>query len=171
MTLRTKTYIAGDWTGDSDLIKKIYEWNEGSSWSLSFSDAHELAQSRDTSLPCSIKRSLKERLDASWTFVLVVGDKTSSLTRGGCRNCRSYSICGHCHRSGRIDHRSFIDYECEYAERNRLRIVVIYNGCEVDREKCPVSVRYLGTHIPAQRCDGSIWRCWDIDGISRAING
>lgn len=167
MTLRTKAYIAGD----SDLIQRIYGWNEGSSWSLSFSDAHELAQSRDTSLPCSIKRSRKERLDASCTFVLIVGGKTSSLTAGGCRNRRSYSVYGHCHRSGSIDHRGFIDYECEYAEKNRLRVVVIYSSCKVDREKCPSSVRYVGTHIPAQYGGGS-GRCyWDIDGISRAING
>lgn len=30
-------------------------------------------------MPCSIKRSLRERLDASKTFVLVVGDKTKDL--------------------------------------------------------------------------------------------
>ena len=46
---------------------------------LSFVDAHELTQARDTSLPCSIKRFLRERLDASKTFVLVVGDKTKDL--------------------------------------------------------------------------------------------
>ena len=24
---RTKTYIAGDWTGDKDLIDQLYTWN------------------------------------------------------------------------------------------------------------------------------------------------
>ena len=66
-------------------------------------------------MPCSIKRSLRERLDASKTFVLVVGDKTKDLTKGGCRYCVSYSPYGACHRSGLVDHRGFIEYECEYA--------------------------------------------------------
>ena len=91
MAYRTMTYIAGDWTGDSDLIGNLQFWNESANWDLSYIDAHELTQARDTSLPCSIKKSLKERLDASKTFVLVVGDHTKDLTKGGCRYCQSYS--------------------------------------------------------------------------------
>ena len=55
MVYRTRTYIAGDWTGDRDLIDKLYQWNESNYWGLSFSDAHALTQARDSSLPCSIK--------------------------------------------------------------------------------------------------------------------
>lgn len=28
MAYRTKTYLAGDWTGDKDAIDKIHEWND-----------------------------------------------------------------------------------------------------------------------------------------------
>lgn len=94
MSCRTRTYIAGDWTGDENLISNLKFWNESSYWGLSYDDAHELTQARDTSLPCSIKRSLKERLDASKAFVLVVGKHTKDLTKGGCRHCSSYSIYG-----------------------------------------------------------------------------
>lgn len=61
---RTKTYIAGDWTGDQDLISQLYKWNNDDRLLLNFVDAHELTQARDTSLACSIKRSLSERLNA-----------------------------------------------------------------------------------------------------------
>lgn len=171
MTLRTKTYIAGDWTGDQNLIDWLYHWNGSVRWGLVFEDAHELTQARDTSLPCSIKRSLKQRLDASKTFVLVVGNKTASLTRGGCRNCPSYSIYGRCHRSGTVDHRSFIDYECEYAVDNHLRVAVLYNSTHVDKEKCPPAVRDVGIHRPALRSawDGSLY--WDDHAIIQAIRG
>lgn len=27
MTYRTKTYIAGEWDGDSDAIEQLYKWN------------------------------------------------------------------------------------------------------------------------------------------------
>ena len=169
MPYRTKTYIAGDWTGDENLISNLKFWNESSRWSLSYSDAHELTQARDTSLPCSIKKSLKERLDASKTFVLAVGEHTESLTKGGCRHCGSYSIIGGCHRSGTVDHRSFIEYECEYTVRHRLKIVVLYNGCKVMRDRCPEAIRHEGLHIPAvyRGADGKPY--WDVDGISSAI--
>ena len=48
MTYRTRTYIAGDWSGDKDLIDKLYEWNNSRKWDLHFIDAHELTQARDT---------------------------------------------------------------------------------------------------------------------------
>lgn len=67
MAYRTKTYIAGDWTGDKDAIDKLHQWNDSNYWSLSFTDAHDLTQSSDSSLNCSIKGSLKTRMDASKT--------------------------------------------------------------------------------------------------------
>ena len=70
MAYRTKTYIAGDWTGDSDAIETLYKWKNSGYLNFDFVDAHSLTQARDSSLNCSIKRSLKERLDASKTFVL-----------------------------------------------------------------------------------------------------
>ena len=47
MTNRTKTYLAGDWTGDKDLIKKIQEWNTSNRFGLNFVDVHELTSSND----------------------------------------------------------------------------------------------------------------------------
>lgn len=167
MLYRTRTYIAGDWTGDADLINKLYEWNSSDYWSLSFSDAHTLTQARDTSRPCSIKRSLSERLDGSKTFVLVVGDKTDSLTKGGCRYCASYNgYSGCCTKGYYTDHRSFIEYECEKAIRDNLKIVVLYNYSDVYRYKCPEVIRYKGTHIAAKK---PYTYTWNYDAIKRAI--
>lgn len=169
MIYRTRTYIAGDWTGDSDLIEALQVWNKSTYWNLSYIDAHELTQARDTSLPCSIKKSLKERLDVSRTFVLIVGDHTKDLTKGGCRHCRSYSICGGCHRGHSVDHRSFIEYECEYAVNNELKIVVLYNGCSIMKNRCPEVLRHKGTHFAAvfRGTDGKFY--WDINGIANAL--
>ena len=36
MTYRTKTYIAGDWTGDKNLIDKLHEWNDNANLNLHF---------------------------------------------------------------------------------------------------------------------------------------
>ena len=86
MVYRTKTYIAGDWTGDKDAIDTLYKWKNSGYLNFDFVDAHSLTQARDTSLNCSIKRSLKERLDAYKTFVLVVGANTKDLRAGGVVN-------------------------------------------------------------------------------------
>lgn len=74
MVYRTRTYIAADWDGDRDAVNQLHKWNDSNYWGLSFSDAHNLQQSRDSSLPCSIKSSLKKRMDGSKRFVLIVGD-------------------------------------------------------------------------------------------------
>lgn len=39
---KTKTYLAGDWTGDKVAIDKLHQWNEGNRWSLHFIDVHDL---------------------------------------------------------------------------------------------------------------------------------
>ncbi len=167
MHYRTRTYIAADWTGDKKIVDKLREWNQSGFYALDYTDAHDLMQSRDTSLPCTIKKSLSERLNASKTFVLIVGKDTKSLTKGSCRYCTSYTKyinnCG-------TDNRSFIEYECEKAVKDQLKIVVIYNYANVDRSKCPECIRYQGTHITAyfKGADGQYY--WNISEISKAIN-
>lgn len=168
-TYRTRTYIAGDWTGDKDLIEQLYKWNESDYWALHFIDAHELMQARDSSLSCTIKRSLAERLNASKTFVLVVGAETKTLTKGSCRYCESYdSWPQKCKRGYCVDYRSYIKYECEKAFRDDLRIVVIYNYASVRREKCPDVLQYVGKHVNAYYNDNGVYR-WNYQGIKDAI--
>lgn len=172
MAYRTKTYIAGDWTGDSDLIDRLHAWNESSYWGLHFNDAHELTQARDTSLNCSIKKSLKERLDASKTFVLVVGRETDGLRAGSCAYCRDYGgYRRHCYRGRSLDMRSYIHYECDYAAEHIDRIVVLYNYASVHREMCPEPLRYRGLHLPAYRVSDDRTVTWCYQEIKDAICG
>ncbi len=153
MHYRTRTYLAGDWDGDSDLIQKIYEWKEKGYLSLDFTDAHDLTQARDWSLNCTIKKSLAERLNASKTFVLIVGEKTNSVTSGSCQHCENYiSLFQGCERRHAVDLRSYIKYECDKAahdcRNNEMKVVVIYNYMSIHREKCPEAVRSIGIHVP-----------------------
>ena len=163
MTYRTKTYIAGDWTGDSDLIDQLHKWNESEYWGLHFVDAHDYAQARDTSLNCSIKASLRKRLDCSKRFVLVVGPGTSKLRAGSCSYCDDYMAASHdCWRSRSVDLRSYIQYECEYAAHYIDDIIVLYNASSILREDCPELLRKTGKHISAYRWndDGSFSWCY-----------
>ena len=172
MGYRTKTYIAGDWTGDADLIQQIYRWNNSVYWSLHFIDAHDLTQSRDSSLPCTIKRSLADRLNVSKTFVLIVGSQTADLTKGSCQHCSSYnSWTRNCLRGHEIVYQSFIQYECEKAYRDGLRIVVLYNYASVKKEKCPELLRNKGIHVSAYRYDDKGNKYWEYEIIKKAIMG
>ncbi len=171
MAYRTRTYIAADWEGDKDLVEQLQKWNESDYWSLSFPDAHELTQANDTSKACSIKKSLYTRLEQSKTFVLIVGKKTASLRKGSCQYCPSYYN-GWCHRNHSISIKSFIEYECDYAVRNDLRIIVLYNMPDVEKTYCPESVRYSGKHLSAWRYDSADRRYyWDYQAIKKAIEG
>lgn len=171
MTYRTKTYIAGDWDGDKNAIKKIYEWKESDWRTLDFVDAHKYTQARDGSLNCSIKQSLKTRLDVSKTFVLVVGDKTKTVTAGGCQHCynyKKYISFARCLRDYSVDYRSYIEYECEQAVKAGIKIVVIYNSFRVDRNKCPDVLHSIGEHLPMYyKRDNTTY--WNYNAIKNAI--
>lgn len=169
MTYRTKTYIAADWDGDSDAVEQLHKWNDGNYWSLSFIDAHDLTQARDTSLYCSIKSSLRTRLEASKTFVLIVGNNTNSVRSGSCQYCPSYSsYTKKCARGYNVDYRSYIEFECDKAVADDIKIVVLYNAAMVNRTKCPSALKNIGTHVAmCYRKDDKLY--WDYQAVKDAL--
>ena len=170
MVYRTKTYIAADWDNDHDAVQKLHDWNDSDYWNLHFNDAHDLTQSRDSSLYCTIKKSLKTRMNASKTFVLIVGTKTSTVTKGGCQYCGRYSsYSGKCNQGYSVDYRSYIKYECDIAVDANIKIVVLYKASWVDKEKCPSALKDKGTHIPMWKkgSDGKYY--WNYQAIKNAL--
>lgn len=174
MYYRTRTYLAGDWDGDKNLIQQIMDWNKNGNLALEFTDAHELKQARDGSLNCTIKNSLADRLNGSKLFVLIVGEKTDVVTSGSCSHCpeyRSYYLT--CARGHNQDLRSYVEYECEKAARdyrnNKMRIVVIYNYMSIHKEKCPEAVRSIGAHIAGITRDIYGNAKFDYQAIKNAI--
>lgn len=79
MAYRNKTYIAFD--GDNDIRAYWFmkAWKQNDSTTFNFHDAHSLRQARDSSTEESIKRSLRERMNNSKVFVLLVGQNTKNL--------------------------------------------------------------------------------------------
>lgn len=170
MAYRTKTYIAADWDHDKEAVDQLYRWRNGQKWSLDFHDAHELTQSRDSSLPCSIKTSLKVRMNASKTFILIVGEHTDSVTKGSCHLCKSYNnYYGYCLKGYTANKQSFVKYECDKAVEAGIKIVVLYNDVRVDKSKCPLIVKYRGTHVAMiyKEADGKYY--WDYNAVKNAL--
>lgn len=170
MVYRTRTYIAGDWTGDSEAIQQLYTWNESDYWQLHFIDAHHSVSARDSSLNCSIKKSLKQRMDASKQFVLIVGEHTDTITAGSCHLCSSYnSWHRYCARGHSVDFRSFVKYECDKAVEAGIKIVILYNSTYVSKCKCPKSVRDTAYHIPMMFYGNDGKKYWNYQMIRDAL--
>ncbi|QRS17913.1 TIR domain-containing protein [Klebsiella oxytoca] len=170
MVYRTKTYIAGEWDGDRDAIQQLHSWNNSNYWSLSFTDAHDLTQARDSSLNCSIKSSLSTRLNSSKTFILIVGNNTKDARSGSCQYCHSYnSWVGSCARGHSVDYRSYIEYECEKALKDGLKIVVLYNAASVNKSKCPSSIRNTGTHTAMCYYENGKYY-WNYSAVKTALS-
>ena len=169
MSYRTYTYLAADWDNDIEVIEKLRSWNDSDYWGLSFKDAHDLTQAKDTTKNCNIKSSLGDRMDVSKTFVLIVGDKTKTLRAGNCYYCDDYSYSSHgCKHGWSISNKSYIEYECDKAVRDGLKIIVIYNSAYVFKDRCPNAVANKGTHIAGYHWDGQIKK-WNYKDIKDAI--
>jgi len=170
MVYRTRTYIAGEWDGDKDAIDQLHLWNKSKHWGLSFTDAHDLTQARDSSLNCSIKSSLATRFNSSKKFVLIIGKNTKTARSGRCQYCASYrSWTSSCSKGRSVDHRSYIEYECEKAIKDNLEIIVLYNAASVNKDKCPDAIRNTGTHVAM--CflrDGTY--SWDYQAVKNAFS-
>lgn len=167
--MRDCTYIAADFDHDKPAVDILY-WMRENGY-LNFKDAHDLQQSNDDSYACSIKKSLKFRMDNSNRFILIVGYHTDTVSKGGCQLCESYnSYTSHCARNGNIDYRSFIKFECDKAVEANIKIVVLYKSLEIDRDLCPEAVRWKGTHKQMWYRDNNDQLKWDIRGIANAVN-
>lgn len=168
---RKYVYIAGAWTEEKDAIEILKLWNALNCLSLSFPDVHETTQAFDTSLPCSIKRSLKFRMNESYAFVFVVGESTRRLTKGGCQNCKSYNSHTYsCCHSSSIDYRSYIEYECEEAIKAKIPIIILYNSSIKRDDWIPDALsgaRYR--EVPMYRWSGNK-KIWDYGEIKSSFD-
>ena len=157
MPYRTKTYVAADFDHDKDAIDQLYCWNDSDRYSLlDFPSVHDYHSSSDGSLYCSIKRNLSIRMKECKLFVLIVGKRTASITKGDCKHCSNYRSIPYgtyCLSGNSLSHKSYIEYECDLAVRSNLRIVVLYNAGSVDKSLCPEALRGKGIHVPMKKND------------------
>jgi len=114
--------------GDSDIhyYRLMQAWHANTRFDFTFSNAHDITQSRDSSSEETIKRSLRLRLNASDVMLVLIGASTRNLYR-------------------------FVRWEIEVAlEKNIPLIGVNLNGIrQMDSALCPPILRnVLAVHIP-----------------------
>ena len=103
-------------------------------------------------------------------FVLIVGNNTNKITKGGCQNCESYNSHTYsCARGHSVDYRSYIKYECDKTVEADLKIIVLYNDIKIDKSKCPEVVRNIGIHkAMVYYKDGKYY--WDYQSVKEAFD-
>lgn len=114
MAYTNKTYVAFDADNDMHYYNLMKAWKQSENISFNFYDAHELNNLMQRSSEDTIKNKLKERLDNTKVFVLLVGEQTRFLYK-------------------------FVRWEIEQALNRNLPIICVnLNGKRsIDTFKCP----------------------------------
>jgi hypothetical protein len=129
MSYRNKTYVAFDGDRDIKFYNLMKAWKSNDRIEFDFHDAHDLNYARDSSEEESIKRQLRERMQNSKIFLLLVGTNTKYLTK-------------------------FVKWEIESAIRRDLPIIVVNlnDKRSKDNSLCPSSLNgILSIHIPFRK--------------------
>ncbi len=125
MAYRNKTFIS---FASEDIIsyRLMTAWKNNKHIDFNFYDAHDLNTARDTSLPETIKRRLRERLSSAKQIVLLIGDVTKA-------------------KANRPS--SFINYEVDVIKSLGLPIVLVnINGSRsIQRDRIPDQLKNLYT--------------------------
>lgn len=82
-----------------------------------------------------------------------------------CTYCNNYKG-GKCLTGHTINNDSFIEYECKKAvrDRDKLKIIVLYNAATVDKSKCPDAIKSYGQHVAMQKM-GNGTHVWDYQAV------
>lgn len=125
MAYRNKTYVAFDGDKDIKYYNLMKAWKQNDDTDFNFYDAHDINNAKDTSTEDTIKRKLRERMNNSKVFVLLVGESTKNLYK-------------------------FVRWEIETALNLDLPIIAVnLNGSKKQDDKCPPILKNeLAIYIP-----------------------
>jgi hypothetical protein len=125
MAYRNKVYIAFDADSDIRYYRLMQAWKQNDYSNFNFHNAHEVRSIRPTSGELAIKNALRERMDNSKIFILLVGEKTK------------FQI-------------TYVRWEIEQALKQDLPVIAAnLNGKRsMDENRCPLILRdKLAMHV------------------------
>ena len=125
MAYRNKTYVAFDGDNDINYYYLMKAWKQSDNTNFDFYDAHDINTARDASSEETIKRRLRERMNNSKVFVLLIGEHTKNLYK-------------------------FVRWEIETALALGLPIISVnLNNSKKQDDRCPAIIRNeLAIYIP-----------------------
>ncbi len=125
MAYSNKTYVAFDADNDIHYYRLMQAWKQSDNNSFNFYDAHDINNLRQWSSEETIKLRLRERLNNTKVFVLLVGEQTKYLYK-------------------------FVRWEIEQALKLNLPIICVnLNGQRsIDNDRCPPILKgELALHV------------------------
>lgn len=125
MSYRNKTYVAFDADNDIHYYRLMQAWKSNNHFDFNFHNAHDYNNIMSWSNEDTIKRRLRERMNESKIFTLLVGERTKFLYK-------------------------YVRWEIELALKQDLPIIVVnLNGRKsMDSNRCPAIIRdELAIHI------------------------
>lgn len=150
MAYKNKTYVCFDADNDMKWYTLMLAWKENEEIAFNFHNAHEINNLRDGSSEETIKRKLRERLENTKVFVVLIGKDTKNLYK-------------------------YVRWEIEYAIEKDIPIIAVnLNGKkEMDDNLCPPILRdKLAIHIPyGQKIMNHALNNWPSSHSSHKSNG
>lgn len=125
MAYKKQIYIAFDADSDIRYYNLMKAWKQNDNTSFDFKNAHELNNINDSNSEQTIKRKLRERMESSKIFILLIGEHTKHLYK-------------------------YVRWEIELAKEKGLPIICINlnQSRVVDEERIPKIIREtLSLHI------------------------
>lgn len=81
--------------------------------------------------------------------------------------CKSYYNCQYTYKTNK----SYVEFECDYAVRNNLPIIVLYNSTTVDTSKCIESVvKVAKAHAKMVMRGADNKLHWDYQSVKEAFD-
>jgi hypothetical protein len=125
MAYTNKTYVAFDADNDIRYYRLMQAWKQNDNTNFNFYDAHDLTNIMPWSSEDSIKASLRERLNNTKVFIILIGEHTKFLHK-------------------------FVRWEIEQAIKKNLPIIAVnLNGKRYyDKDLCPAILdNELAVHV------------------------
>lgn len=80
--------------------------------------------------------------------------------------CKNYNGCNNIYKTNK----SFVEFECDYAKRNELPIIVLYNFVIADKSMCIDSIKDIAIcHTPMKKRTPS-GIVWDYSSVKQAFD-
>ena len=148
MNTQIKIHIAADWEQDLSVVNQIEKWNQTQGGKYLISRDLDLLDDMEGEWFCFIKTNLKQAIQESDIFLLIVGEDTISVKEGSCSLCENYrAFSGNCAHGRITDKKGFLEFQCAVAKELNKKIVVLYTMDFVDKSKCLQVIREIGQHM------------------------
>ena len=134
MDTQVKVHITADWENDQSVVDQIIKWNQDQGEPFSMEDSSNILEDMESEWSCFVRETLKEKIQKTDIFLLIMGEQTNLVQDGSCFFCENYrGFSGVCAHGRTADTRGIIEFQCDMAREFQKKIVVVDATKPIDR--------------------------------------